>query len=198
MADELELKAVVADPGALRARLLAAGAVRGFVGLMEDRRFDQRGELAAREEVLRVRSFRYEDGRVTAELAWKGPTRRSREGYKRREEVACRTVDAAAAAPLFEALGFRVVHAIDRWVEVYELGGAVLRLEWYPRMDVLLEVEGDARTIEAAIAITGLPRDAFSAESLVEFVQRYEPRAGRPAALALAELGGEPPAWLVQ
>ncbi len=87
------------------------------------------------------------------------------------------------------------MYTVDRRVETWSLAGAVLRLEWYPRMDVLLEVEGAPASIEAAIAATGIPRAAFTADALIDFVQRYEPRAGRAAVLAVADLEGEPPGW---
>jgi hypothetical protein len=83
------------------------------------------------------------------------------------------------------------VHAIERDVEVYRLGDATARLEIYPRMDVLLEVEGTPAAIEHAIAATGIPRSEFTAESLAEFVQRFEVRTGQPALLATSPM---PPA----
>src|SRR5919205_1128702 len=82
MPDELELKAVLSDPDALRARLIAAGAVERFRGRMSDRRYDRAGELAARDEVLRVRSYHHAGDRVAAVLGWKGAAQRSPEGYK--------------------------------------------------------------------------------------------------------------------
>jgi adenylate cyclase class IV len=196
MAEELELKAVVPDPAALRARLVQAGATEGFRGLMTDRRYDREGALVGRDEVLRLRTYRPAEGPVWSEIGWKGPAQRSPEGYKRRIELACE----ARAVPdepglILEALGYRVVHTIDRWVEVWSLGGATLRLEWYPRMDVLLEVEGQPGAIERAIGATGLPRAAFTPDALTVFVQRYEPRTGRAAALAMSELAGEAPGW---
>lgn len=182
MPEELELKAVVPDPDTLRARLLAAGGAARFRGRMSDRRYDRAGELAARDEVLRVRSLRLADGRTETLLGWKGPTRRSPDGYKRREEHEV----AMAANPhaLLAALGYAMVHAIDRDIEVYDLGGAAVRLEWYPDMDTLLEVEGAPAAIEDAISATGIGRDAFTAESLTEFVRRFEARTGRAATLA--------------
>jgi adenylate cyclase class IV len=163
---------------------------------MEDRRYDLDGELTAQDEVLRVRRFVHAGGTADAELTWKGPTRRSGDGYKLREELSCR-VAAGSDSPgkILEALGYTVTQAVDRWVEFFELGGAVLRIEWYPRMDVLLEVEGPPDTIETAIQATALPRDGFSAEPLVEFVRRYDARSPRPAVLAVGELDGERPAW---
>src|SRR5207248_1349223 len=66
---------------------------------------------------------------------------------------------------------------IDRRVEVYRLGETVLRLEWYPEMDVLLEVEGEPAGIERAIAATGIAREHFLAESLPHFVARSSRRS---------------------
>jgi hypothetical protein len=70
---------------------------------------------------------------------------------------------------------------VDRAVEQYRLGDATLRIEWYPAMDVLVEVEGTPEAIERAIAATGLPRDAFLPESLPYFTTAYEKRTGRVA-----------------
>jgi adenylate cyclase class IV len=196
MAQELELKTVVPEPATLRTRLLAAGATLIFRGVMEDRRYDRDGALLARDEVLRIRRFIEAGGASEAELTWKGRTRRSADGYKLREELSCRiAVGAEAVGSIIEALGYRVSQAIDRYVELYRLAEAVLRVEWYPRMDVLLEVEGSPAAIEAAVDATGLPRDSFTAEMLTDFVQRYDARGGKSAVLAVADLAGEPPAW---
>jgi predicted adenylyl cyclase CyaB len=181
---ELELKAVVPDPDAFRERLRAAGVVPRFTGRMTDLRYDRAGELAIRDEVLRVRTFHHPDG-VEAILAWKGPTMRSPDGYKLREEI---ELPVARAAPdpgrLLAVLGYQPVHAVERHVELYRLGDATARLETYPRMDVLLEVEGEPGAIEHAIAASGIPRSEFTAESLAEFVRRFEVRSGQPAVLA--------------
>jgi len=186
--DELELKAVIPDPAALRARLLAAGAVMRFSGLMSDRRYDRPGgELGLRDQVLRVRTFHPPEGHATAILGWKGPVERSAEGYKRRAEIELPVSGGERGAPhaLLAALGYLVVHAIDREVEVYDLQGATLRIERYPRMDPLLEIEGSPAAIERAVGATGIPRAEFTADSLTEFVRRYELRSGQPATLAL-------------
>jgi adenylate cyclase class IV len=148
-------------------------------------------ELTSCDEVLRVRTYHHGDagvgdGGVEAELAWKGPTRRSAEGYKLREEVELPVAAGADPARLLEALGYRAIHRIERAVEVYRLGGATVRLERYPRMDVLLEVEGEPGDIERAVAASGIPRGEFTAESLTEFVRRFELRTGGPAVLATA------------
>lgn len=182
--DELEVKARVEDAAALRAALVRAGAILEFQGDMLDRRFDRGDRLADRDEVLRVRVFRQADGAPAyAVLGWKGP--HSKQGrYRRRAEAEARVADPDGVMTILERLGFAVSLRIDRRVEVYRLGEAVLRLEWYPDMDVLLEVEGEPAEIERAVAATGIARERFLAESLPYFVAAFERRTGRAALLA--------------
>lgn len=191
---ELELKAVVPDPAALRSALAAAGAQMTFRGRLADQRLDRHGALAARDEVLRVRRSTRDDGARHEELAWKGPTG-ERDGYKARRELACSTAGAASVVEILEALGYDVVHRIDRHVEMYALGDATARIEWYPDLDTLVEVEGDPAGIERVIAATGLPRDAFSSEPLVAFAARFTQRTGRAATLALPVGASRPGHW---
>ena len=191
MLAELELKAVVPDPEALRARLRSAGAIAGFRGRMTDRRYDRTGELAAREEVLRIRTYHHPDRSTESLLAWKGAPTRSPEGYKLRQEIELAVQsERGAAERLLVALGYAPVHLIEREVEIYRVHEATVRLERYPAMDALVEVEGDPDAIERAIEVSGIPRGAFTAEALSEFVRRYEARTG-----ALARLSGESGAW---
>lgn len=197
MASELELKAVITDPAAFRAALGAAGAVRRFRGRMDDRRLDRAGELVARDEVLRIRRWRPEaTGPARAELAWKGPRSVDAAGYKHREELECEAGTPDELFRLFARLGYEVVHGMDRFVEVWTLGATTLRLEWYPRMDVLLEIEGDPAGIEVAIAAVGLDRAACTADALALFVERYAARTGATPALDEASLGGAIPGWV--
>jgi predicted adenylyl cyclase CyaB len=190
MLAELELKAVVPDPEALRSRLRAAGAIAGFRGRMTDRRYDRAGELAAKDEVLRIRTYHHHDGSTESVLAWKGPTGRSPEGYKLRQEIELAVQsERGAAERLLGALGYTAVHLIEREVEIHRVHEATVRLEQYPRMDALVEVEGDPDAIERAIAVTGIDRGAFTAEPLSDFVLRFEARTGAPA-----RLSGEPAA----
>lgn len=184
MAEELELKAVVPDADGVRARLHGAGGASRFRGRMSDRRYDRAGELTGRDEVLRVRRYLPADGRTETILGWKGPTQRSADGYKQREEYEIAV--AADPTPLLAALGYTLIHAIDREVEVYDVAGAAVRLERYPDMDTLIEVEGSPDAIEGAIRASGLERASFTAETLTEFVRRFEARTGRPAVLARA------------
>ena len=166
--------------------------------MMIDRRYDRDGALLARDEVLRLRSFQRPGEGEETRLSWKGPTGVSPEGYKSRRELEYEirgTHPQAPASALLEALGFLESYRIDRYVEYFSLGDATVRLEWYPRMDVLIEVEGDSAGIEAALAVIKLPREVYTAEALAAFAQRYWERTGRPPLLALDPGLDEPPSW---
>jgi adenylate cyclase class IV len=196
LATELELKAVVADPDAVRRALHAAGARLDFRGMMRDRRFDRDGQMSGRDEVLRVRVWEAEEvSHTRSQVAWKGPTTRSASGYKQRQEIEFTADDGTQAVRLLEALGYQVVEAIDRYVEVSEFQGTVARLEWYPRMDVLIEIEGTAEGIEALVRVIGIPRQDCLSDSLAQFAARYAGRTGSPAVLAEALLESGQPTW---
>ncbi|HET8713894.1 MAG TPA: hypothetical protein VFM23_09480 [Gemmatimonadales bacterium] len=181
--DELELKARVDDPAALEAAVIAAGAELLFRGEMIDRRYDRGGELEQRDEVLRLRVYRPDDrAEAFGVFGWKGPVS-VRGGYKHREEHEAQVSQPEAAHIILERLGYEVVLRIDRKIAEYRLAGAAVRLEWYPAMDVLVEIEGEPEAIERAIAATGLPRDSFLAESLPYFTDAYQRRTGTAARL---------------
>jgi predicted adenylyl cyclase CyaB len=189
---EVELKAVVDSLPARIANVERAGGRLVFRGRLEDCRYDTVDrQLRLRDDVLRLRVYRDERG-ARAELGWKGPTRYE-DGYKVRDEVGARSPDADALRHILERLGFLVTREIDREITQYELDGATVRFERYPRMDDLVEVEGDPTAIERAIAAIGLPREAFSSDRLFEFVRRWEERTGESAALCDRELSGEHP-----
>ena len=187
---EVELKSVAPEPDAVIAALLAAGATATFTGRLTDRRYDTgAGSLLARDHVLRLRVYTGA-GATRACLDWKGPTTYA-DGYKVRDEVSTDVLDAAALAQLLEGLGYVVIAEIDRDIAQFACRGAAVRVERYPRMDALVEVEGTPETIEAAIAATGLPRAGFTAERLPDFARRFELRTGQRAALCERELAGD-------
>jgi adenylate cyclase class IV len=192
---ELELKALVADPGAVRTALHQVAGAPAFVGMMEDRRFDRDGELTQRGVILRVRRLIGHDGAASEVLTWKGPTTVSEQGYKAREEIEYPIDGSRSAAELLHALGYSVAYRLDRYVEIFHLAGAFVRLEWYPAFDTLVEVEGTGERIEAAIATLPIPRMAFSADPLMRFEERYVARTGRQPRLALQPGEPRPEHW---
>ena len=184
---EVELKAVVDDLAERKRKIEAAGAALSFEGTISDRRYDFASrELTGRDEVLRTR--RYQDRASTRiYLDWKGPTE-MRDGYKMREELTTPVEHSDSFEKILERLGLELTWEIDRQISQYELAGAVIRFETYPRMDVLVEVEGEPNAIEAAIEALGLPRGMFTSERLADFVNAFEHRTGVRAAISDREL----------
>ena len=187
---EVELKSVVDDVERRRANVERAGAMIVYAGRLEDRRWDTPDRaMFAKDHVLRVRVYRG-GGHLRAELDWKGPTRRDGT-YKLREELGTSVGDPDALEAILTELGYEVSIAIDRVIAQYDLAGTMIRFEHYPRMDDLVEVEGEPDDIERAIAILGLPRDGFNTDRLPDFVKRYEERTGQAALISDADVAGE-------
>ena len=189
---ETELKALVPELAAARRRVESAGGRMTFSGRLEDRRYDRSDlSLAAVDHVLRLRVYRDASGKVSrASLDWKGPSSTSGT-YKQREELNSDVAgDPGQLGQILDRLGFKITMQIDRAIWQYELEGAIVRFEQYPRMDDLVEVEGTPEAIECAITALGLERNSFTAERLPDFVRRFEARTGHAAALSDAELAG--------
>ncbi|MBK8248162.1 MAG: class IV adenylate cyclase [Gemmatimonadetes bacterium] len=188
---EIELKGVVPDADAVQRALVAAGARCTFTGGLVDWRYDLPDRrLRTRDEVLRLRVTRPTNGAECARLDFKGPTSYPG-GFKVREEIGTDVQDAKTLHAILVGLGYVVSREIEREVEVYEWDGVVVRLERYPRMDLLAEVEGDPDGIERAILCMGLDRASFTVERLSDFARRFEVRTGQRAALSARELAGD-------
>jgi adenylate cyclase class IV len=188
---ELELKGVVENIEHVVARLEALGARPEFIGQLEDRRLDDAiGSYRARDEMLRVRVYRERGAVAAASIDWKGPAR-TVNGYKAREEVSAPVVDPAAILEVLGRAGWRTTVAIDRQVWQYRLDGVMVRLERYPRMDDLAEVEGEPEAMERVIERLGLPREHFGGDSVFTFARRFEARTGLRAVLGGAVGGAE-------
>jgi len=190
---EVELKARVEDVGAARRNIEDAGGLLVFDGSLHDRIYDTSSRtLGSSDFVLRLRSYVSPLG-VTAHLDWKGPTARE-DGFKIRSELTTGVSDPNELSAILNRIGFQIVGQIDRKIVQYEIKGAeadlrtVVRFEQYPRMDVLVEVEGHRQGIERAISALGIPRAMFSADRLTDFVHAYEARTGQHAAVSDRDL----------
>lgn len=183
---EYELKArLEEDTEAFRARLTARGWRRTFRGEMVDRRYDTpERRLEALDEVLRLRCWRAREERAV--LGWKGPARSGE--FRVREELETHVADRGTAEALLARLGFtEVTLAIDRRVDIFQKDGVVVRIEEYPRMDVLVEIEGPPPAVEERIPELGLRREAWRPWGLSQFVSAFERRTGERARLATEE-----------
>ena len=187
---EVELNAVVDDVQRRRSEIERAGGKLVFEGKLRDRRYDvESRELSRRDEVLRVRRYESRTGTRT-HLDWKGPTE-THDNYKVREEVSTSVEDFDSLSLLLNKLGFIVTREIDRDIAQYEHAGATIRFETYPRMDSLVEVEGEPEAIERAIEALGMARGEFSSRRLADFVEAFERRTGVHAAVSDRELDGD-------
>jgi predicted adenylyl cyclase CyaB len=187
---EVELKSVVDDVMIRRQFVELAGGKLLYEGSLEDLRYDNRErELAARDEVLRLRVYGGTSA-THAFLDWKGKTT-FEDGYKVREEISSQVGSAELFKTILAKLGFVVIAEIGRWIAQYDVGKATVRFERYPRMDDLVEVEGEPEAIEAAIAGLGMERSGFGPQRLPHFVRQFEARTGKRAALSERELRGE-------
>jgi adenylate cyclase class IV len=130
-----------------------------------------------------VRTYRAPQDAPVASLDWKGAVRVAH-GYKEREELSVGAADPEALMTILDKLGYQLTMAIDREIWQYELDGASVRIERYPRMDVLVEVEGEPAAIESAIERLGIPRTEFTSDTLPAFVRRFERRTGTEAVLS--------------
>jgi adenylate cyclase class IV len=168
---EVELKAIVDDLAGRRKKIEAAGGTLSFEGKISDRRYDfTSGELSTR-----------------TYMDWKGPTE-MQGGYKIREEITAPVEDLDSLEKILEKLGLALTSEIDREIAQFQFGGATIRFETYPRMDILVEVEGEPEAIEVAIEALGLQRGTFTNERLRDFVSKFEPRTGVRAAISDREL----------
>lgn len=184
---EVELKSVVDDLQLRCKSVEGRGAICVFTGALVDRRYDTaERSLAAHDHVLRVRVYR-NGSHSRAELDFKGPTSLD-DGYKVREELGTELADANALVAILDRLGYEVTITIEREIVQYDLDGAMIRFESYPRMDDLVEVEGTPEQIELAIVALGLPRAGFVADRLSDFARRFEERTGQLAAVSYAAL----------
>jgi adenylate cyclase class IV len=187
---EVELKSVTDAPDAVVAALIRSGAEPAFAGRLSDRRFDTADRsLTARDLVLRLRTYA-NDGGSRSSLEFKGRTHYA-EGYKVREELGTDVQDAGAMLSMLERLGYVPIGEIDRDISQFVCMGATVRVERYPRMDALVEIEGTPEAIEAAIACTGMPREGFTSQRLADFVRDFESRTGQRAAVCDREVGGD-------
>jgi len=165
-----------------------AGGSLVFEGKLSDRRYDfASGELGSSDEVVRVRRYISRESARTV-LDWNGPTE-FRDVYKVREEITTPVEDFDSLEQILVHLGLELTSEVDRDIAQYQFDEATIRFESYPRMDVLVEVEGEPAAIEVAIDALGLPRGTFTNHRLHDFVADFEHRTGVRAAINDREFG---------
>ena len=134
---ERELKFADVDLNLLRVRLLELSAEKQGPPTLEDNWiFDREGQLAAGDQLLRLRL----DGRG-AHITYKGPSNFDG-GVKIRPEIETGVEDVEKARAIIEALGYQLVRRYQKWREEWLLGSIVISLDHTPIGD-FAEFEGE-------------------------------------------------------
>lgn len=147
---ETEIKLPISDLEPLRERLLATG-FRETTPLQEEISilWDRAGELRARGEAIRVRSY----GGQTR-LTWKG-ARLEDPRFKVRPEEETGVEDRRALEAILRALGLAPCFEMTKQRAVLQRTGLVACLDRTP-FGTFLELEGERETIQAAVTELGL------------------------------------------
>jgi adenylate cyclase class 2 len=190
--DEIEAKIRVADPQALRRRLIERGLRAGETVFEVNRLFDDAGgSLRARGSALRLREeFRASDGtpgRVL--LTYKGPRAESR--MKRRPEA---EVTVGAAGPLVEILvplGLAETFRYEKRRTPFHGGPCEVVLDEVPHLGHFAEIEGPTEAaVQAELERLGLADEPLVRPGYVALLTAHLEGQGRDAARAVFEERG--------
>jgi adenylate cyclase class 2 len=150
---EVEVKFLLADRAAFRARLLAAGAISAKPRVFERNvRFDTPDQqLLQREELLRLRQD------TAVRLTYKGLAAEDHQSEaKIREELEIGVSDYDTAALILTRLGFAPVQVYEKYRETFTWQDVEIVLDELPYGD-FVELEGPEAGIKTAAAALDLP-----------------------------------------
>ena len=141
MAIEIEAKMKAADLEAIRRALRAQGATRYGSELETNAFFDTSSAgLKAAGKGLRLRTAVDESGKTRYVVTSKGPLLPGE--LKRREEIEFTVDDPAAAAALFENLGFAQTISFQKRRESWRFADCKVELDEMPYLGTFVEIEG--------------------------------------------------------
>lgn len=177
---EKELRGKIDDLNKFRDQLNIAGAKMSQKGFMQDYYFDNPFlNLKSKNQKLRIRAIDYK----LIQLCWKGPISVDKQ-TKIREEIEVGVKNVEPLIKIFEKLGFQNTRFYERYFETYLLYDVKIRIEQFPIMDILFEIEGEQHLINRAVTHLNISKDVFGPKTLVSFIKEYEIRNGTPAKLS--------------
>ncbi len=177
---EKELRGKIDDLNKFRDQLNIAGAKMSKKGFMQDYYFDNPFlNLKSKNQKLRIRAIDYK----LIQLCWKGPISVDKQ-TKIREEIEVGVKNVEPLIKIFEKLGFQNTRFYERYFETYLLYDVKIRIEQFPIMDILVEIEGEQHLINRAVTHLNISKDVFGPKTLVSFIKEYEIRNGTPAKLS--------------
>ncbi len=173
---EVEVKFLVSDLQAVRARLAAAGARPVKPRLYEHNvRFDDDdGTLLQRGQLLRLRQ---DDG---ARLTFKGPALAGQASEaKVREELETTVGDFETVAEILQRLGFKPQQVYEKYRQTFVLGHVEAVLDELP-FGNFVELEGDEEQIRAAAQALELPWSSRILDNYLLLMARVKAYYGLP------------------
>ncbi len=177
---ERELRGRIDCLNKFRDQLSIAGAKMSQKGFMQDYYFDNPFlNLKSKNQKLRIRAIDYK----LIQLCWKGPISVDKQ-TKIREEIEVGVKNVEPLIEIFEKLGFQNTRFYERYFETYLLYDVKIRIEQFPIMDILVEIEGEQHLINRAVTHLNISKDVFGPKTLVSFIKEYEIRNGTPAKLS--------------
>lgn len=175
---EIEAKFRLADPPAMRQRILAAGGKPAGSVLEDNTYFDtRRRTLLKGDRGLRMRRaqpMRHNRpaGEPSIILTYKGPHRAVELKVRQEEEVRVNSVENALA--LFDGLGFRPVLSFQKRRETFHLQTAEICLDELPELGWFMEIEApDEAAVEKVRGVLGLAHETIVATSYTALVDNY-------------------------
>jgi adenylate cyclase class 2 len=161
---EFEAKVLDVEPGELGEVIIRAGGRRVGAALM--RRFVYDIEAGDGARWIRLR----DDGSVVT-LTVKEIEHDGIDGTNETEVV---VGDFEGAGELLRRMGFEAKSYQENRRESFELAGARLEIDEWPRIPPYLEIEGDSRQHVVEVAgILGIPEDRLTGENTVKVYARY-------------------------
>lgn len=174
MGIEIEVKFRLADPAAIREKVLSAGAEAIGAVLEENTYFDTSDARLRQSDCgLRIRTVRPLDGGSgRSTLTYKGPRRAGELKIRTEEETA---IDSPAAArEILSALGYKATVSFQKRRESFRLGAARIELDELPGLGFFMEIEADdEKTVQAARKILDLTGGPTITKTYVEIVAEH-------------------------
>jgi len=168
--DEIEVKILEIDVGAVVRRLEALGGAKVFDGLLTNSYFDYpSNRIAAQGRLLRLRTA---GGRC--QLTYKEPVSTDRAKVMREEEITLPMEDAARVTAILSGIGLVEKPQPSKRRVSYALGASHCEIDFYDGVPPFLEIEApDIEQVYALVDRLGFSRDRALAWNTIDLLRHY-------------------------
>lgn len=175
---EIELRLKVENKEGLVEKLLKLGvkfkSKKKQIDILFDSKYFTFGDF---DQALRLRT-EVEDGKTTAELAFKGTPTHTKDGHKIRDEFET-SVDPEQARKIINSIGFREAEVIDKERENYEYKNIDIVIDTL-EFGTYVELEGKPKDIESIRKKLGLEKAIPVKEGYVALKRQWKKRIDIP------------------